>query len=135
MSVTNVNQTQSTTDSNTSTTKNTNQDLGKDDFLKLLVTQLRYQDPLNPMEDKEFIAQMAQFSSLEQMQNINLAVTTTQATTMIGKNVAYYDENGNEMAGIVEAVKISSGQPKLVINNMLVDLAKIMSVQEPVLAE
>ena len=50
--------------------------LDKDAFLRLLTTQLANQDPLNPIEDREFIAQLAQFSSLEQMQNLNKTVTT-----------------------------------------------------------
>lgn len=55
-----------------SQTRKTGSDiLGKDDFLKILMTQLQNQDPMNPMQDKDFIAQMATFSSLEQMTNMN----------------------------------------------------------------
>jgi len=78
-----------------------NSDLGKNDFLNLLVTQLRHQDPLEPMKDSDFIAQLAQFSSLEQLSNINTmlgysteldyilsqTIANTMATTIIGKEV------------------------------------------------
>ena len=70
-------------------------DLGKDDFLKLLITQLSNQDPTSPMENTEFIAQMAQFSSLEQMTNMNQEfakmnsmLVSSQAVGTIGKTVA-----------------------------------------------
>ncbi len=75
----------------------TGSNLGKDDFLTLLVTQLSHQDPLNPMDDKEFVSQLAQFSSLEQLTNINEGVGTMNdaklqeqmynAVNFIGKEV------------------------------------------------
>jgi len=78
-----------------------NSKLNKDDFLNLLVTQLRYQNPLEPLQDSDFVAQLAQFSSLEQLENINTSVgysseldyilsqtiANTMATTIIGKEV------------------------------------------------
>lgn len=78
-----------------------NSSLGKDAFLKLLITQLQNQDPTNPMDDRDFIAQMAQFSSLEQMQNMtktmeSLLVSQQQTqlmnyTTFVGKEVKWHE--------------------------------------------
>lgn len=69
------------------TTREPNQDLDRTAFLNLLITQLRHQDPLNPMDDRDFIAQMAQFSALEQMMNLNATFERTQAFGMIGKMI------------------------------------------------
>lgn len=78
MSSASVNQVSNTGGVNNRNNTDPNQKLDKDAFLKLLVTQLRHQDPLNPVEDKEFIAQMAQFSTLEQVQNLNKTMIKTQ---------------------------------------------------------
>lgn len=87
--------------------------LGKDDFLKILITQLQNQDPTNPMQDNEFIAQMAQFSALEQTMNLAKSFEKfammqnesqlIQYNTFIGKNVKWHDverdQNGNVVLG------------------------------------
>ena len=71
--------------------------LGKDDFLKILITQLQNQDPTSPMDDKEFIAQMAQFSSLEQMQNLNTAMTNLISLQTQSNLISYGQFIGQEV--------------------------------------
>jgi len=98
-----------------------NQNLGKDDFLKLLLTQLSHQDPTAPMQDKEFIAQMAQFSSLEQMTNMasdfaQMArmLRGTEASNALGKAVEIV-QGDNTVQGVVQAVTRDE-QPQILVN-------------------
>lgn len=130
-SVSGTSASQNTTSQNTTITRKKQDDLGKDDFMKLLVTQLRYQDPMQPMEDKEFIAQMAQFSSLEQMQNLNTSMLTVQANSMIGANIAWKDDKGSEHTGLVSSVKITNGQPSLMVGDVNVSLDQVTTVESP----
>lgn len=106
-----------------------NDDLGKDAFLKLLITQLSNQDPLSPMDDTDFIAQMAQFSALEQMTNLNSSMSSMQASTMIGKFITW-GENGEEVGGIVSATLTVNGETKLVVGNRVVKLNEVLSVTD-----
>ena len=114
---------------------NNNSSLGKDAFLQILITQLQNQDPTSPMDDREFIAQMAQFSSLEQMQNMtkameNLLISQEETqlmsyTSFIGKEVKWHelteelDENKkpiiNEGTGVINELKFSMGEPIFVL--------------------
>jgi flagellar basal-body rod modification protein FlgD len=111
-------------------------ELGKDEFLNLLVTQLKYQDPLEPMDDKEFISQMAQFSSLEQMQNVNRSISALKAFSLIGKYV-YTDTNNAEginkseyVEGEVTGVKISAGSIYLVTGEQDIPMDNVISVTD-----
>ncbi|WP_416731506.1 flagellar hook assembly protein FlgD [Fictibacillus sp. JL2B1089] len=117
--------------------------LGKDDFLKILITQLQNQDPTSPMQDREFIAQMASFSSLEQMTNMNQTMqqflsfqtesSLLQQSQMIGKQVTYetetVDAEGNkkieEKEAIVKSVLFEKGSVMLEMS----DGTKITSYQ------
>ncbi|MBP2635815.1 MAG: hypothetical protein H6Q72_1722 [Firmicutes bacterium] len=130
-SVTSTTQTSSTTDS-TATTRTATSELGKDEFLKLLITQLQYQDPMDPMEDKDFIAQMAQFTSLEQMQNMNSSMQMTQASSLIGMKVTWTDSaSAKEVSGVVESVRLVNNEPKLVIGNNSINLSEVTAVELP----
>lgn len=109
-----------------------NPNLGKDEFIKILMTQLQNQDPLNPMDDKEFIAQMATFSSLEQMMNMASSIDTLvqnqlvspviQYSHMIGKEVSYQSEDEetgekNILTANVVAVSQHNGWAILELDN------------------
>ena len=135
-------------------------DLDKNAFLKLLITQLENQDPTDPQDNSEFVAQMAQFSSLEQMTNINeslgqintlvsnmdTSVLVGQLSGMIGKGVDWEmsiesaDENGKPvvntqtMSGVITGVTMADGVTKIIVQSGLqkhtVDIADISHVYE-----
>ncbi|MDR2104089.1 MAG: flagellar hook assembly protein FlgD [Treponema sp.] len=103
--------------------KNPQQNLGKDDFLKILITQLSYQDPTAPMEDKEFIAQMAQFSTLDQMTSmasdfarLRELISGNEAVNALGKSVEL-TEGDKFVQGTVKAVT-RGGIPQVLVNGM-----------------
>jgi len=111
--------------------------LGKDDFLKLLVSQLKNQDPLQPVANNEFLAQMAQFGSLEQMYNLNTGVdnlfaelTVGRAVNLVGKKVRYSDSaTGQSGTGTVSAFKMVEGTPRLVVGTAELSLSDVEEVQ------
>lgn len=113
--------------------KTSGSNLGKDAFLNLLVTQMQYQDPLNPTSDKDFLAQMAQFSSLEQMQNLNKSSSMAQAYSLIGKVVTATVINETTMEskaveGFVDSVSLKNGKTYVQINGSDIELDKVTNV-------
>lgn len=124
--------------------KTPSQELGKDEFLRLLVAQLQNQDPMNPMEDTDFIAQLAQFSTLEQTTkmfnsleafrtSMNVLVSQsllTQGAALIGKEAVGLDSSGQEVAGRITSLKIINDSLQVMIGDTSVDLLDIIEIKE-----
>lgn len=109
--------------------------LGKEDFLKLLITELRYQDALNPVNDREMIAQLAQFSSLEQMQNLGSKVeelakaqNAAQATSLIGRTVTAVNGDGEEVVGKVASVEFYGDYVYLTVDGQKVLFTNVSKI-------
>jgi flagellar basal-body rod modification protein FlgD len=91
-------------------------------LLKIILTQLTYQDPLKPVDNFQFVSQLAQFSQLQQSQTLNDQITSllsaqaaTQATSLLGRTVDLSANGGSTLSGEVKAVSFSSGQPLVTI--------------------
>ncbi|WP_150267661.1 flagellar hook capping FlgD N-terminal domain-containing protein [Paenibacillus tepidiphilus] len=112
--------------------------LGKDQFLKILITQLQNQDPMQPMEDKEFIAQMAQFSSVEQLMNISTQITAMNQSLgsvsgLIDKSISWTDATTKlPKSGTVESILVKDGVQYAVVGSERIALTDITLIQNAV---
>lgn len=108
--------------------------LGKDDFLLLLVTQMKYQDPLQPTDNTEYVAQLAQFSELEYMQNMMDITQHTSAFTLVGK-YAYAETTSltgttQKEEGLVDFVTMKDGEAYVTINGVEFKYDDVIEVRD-----
>jgi flagellar basal-body rod modification protein FlgD len=106
----------------------------QDTFLKLLVAQLKYQDPSNPADSTQFLAQTAQFTQVEKLGEIASMMQAQQligASSLVGRTVTYKDGNGVSQTGIVTKTKLNGdSEPTLVVGNTDVQLSTVTEVQD-----
>lgn len=110
--------------------------LARDQYLQLLVAQLQNQDPLNPVSDTDFIAQLSQLSQLESLQSLDANFgqvlklqQLTSGTALVGKTVTYNDESGNPQSGTVSAVSVQDGNFRLTVGTASVALDQVTSAK------
>lgn len=114
--------------------------LGQDDFLKLLTVQLAKQDPMKPMEDTAFMAQMAQFSALEQSSQMSKDVAGLRgdfaqqyATSMLGRKVTVSTPKG-DVSGTVDSISSTDGEARLSVGGSLYNVSQVVRVAPAVVA-
>ena len=111
--------------------------IGRDAFMKLLLAQLQYQDPLQPMDDTDFIAQLAQLNTLQELEKLNQSFeffmaeqSLMRGTELIGRTVSASTYGGEVVEGIVSAVKVTGGEVMLVVDGTEVALRSVSVVEE-----
>jgi flagellar basal-body rod modification protein FlgD len=120
--------------------RNTGDSLGKDDFLKILIAQMKNQDPTQPLQDREFIAQMAQFSSVEQLKNMAAEMTMLRqsigiASGLIGKQVSWEALSEGSItpvmkSGIVDSIVMKEGVQHVRVGQTDISLDQILKISE-----
>lgn len=103
-----------------------NDQMDKFDFLQLLVTQLRYQDPLKPVDDRDFAAQLAQFSSLDQITEQTRWSKMTYGLGLVGQNVVYRTAEGSIANGVVKALRMADGKPTLSLGEDEISIDQVL---------
>ncbi len=104
----------------------------QDTFLKLLVAQLKYQDPSNPADSTQFLAQTAQFTQVEKLGEIADMLAAQQligASALVGRTVTYLDADGAEQTGVVNSAKLGGSEPTLVVGDTDVELSTVKEVR------
>ncbi len=109
--------------------------MGKDQFMKLLVAQLRYQDPMKPVENTEFVTQLAQLNAVEQMTLVNQTLKElveleglSRASGLIGRKVEATGSDGQTLQGVVSEVKVLDGVPLVVVEGTTIKPKEITRV-------
>lgn len=115
--------------SKTPEVKDSNSSLNKDAFLQLLVAQMKYQDPLEPTSNTEYISQLATFSELEEMQNVSASMEMERANSLVGKYVFVKTDNGFA-EGTVDYVVYQSGKVYLSVNEELYSIDDLDTVAD-----
>jgi len=104
--------------------------MGKAEFLQLLVTQLRYQDPLKPMDDRDFATQLAQFSSLDKITEQTKWSKMTYGLGLVGQTVTYTNDDGTTAMGVVKALKVMEGVPKLSLGDVEIAIDQVVQASK-----
>ncbi|RKN86518.1 flagellar hook capping FlgD N-terminal domain-containing protein [Paenibacillus ginsengarvi] len=113
--------------------------LGRDEFLKILITQLSNQDPTKPLEDKEFISQMATFTSVEQLTNMAgemrlLRQSIGFSSALIGQTIGWTQKDSNDkeqvLSGVVESIKIKDNKQYAIVGENQVSIDQITEIKK-----